>query len=230
VRHDTFSEYENKTTGKLGLSYKFSPEISAYINAGTAYRAPSFSDIIWKVIGVDLKPETIHSYNIGINFHTLHVNAFYNKIEDKIAMDNSYKNYNSEGTSTFKGIEISLEQAIAKDWLMGASYTYTDALDGEDKRAIRVPRYQASANITYVPTKNLRLTALGNYIGPRKESKTSTVDTGRYFLAHFKADYAIDKTWNIYGKVNNLLDRDYQEVDGYATLGRTFYLGMKATF
>ncbi|MBE0496683.1 MAG: TonB-dependent receptor, partial [Campylobacterales bacterium] len=238
LRYDAFSEFDNKTTGKLGLSYTFTPDISVYVNTGTAYKAPSILDMVnpgpWGASNFDLEPEKIRSYNAGVQFHALHVNVFRNEIKNMILWDGGM-NKNLSGTSVFKGIEISLEQAIAKDWLMGASYTYTDARDGKNKRAIRVPRYQASTHVTYVPTKELRLTALGNYIGSRSDKDFSTwpatdVDTGRYFLAHLKADYTINNTWSVYGKLNNLFDRKYQEVDGYATLGRSVYVGVKATF
>jgi vitamin B12 transporter len=236
LRYDAFNTFQNKTTGKLGLSYAFSPDVSVYINGGTAYKAPSILDMVnpWGASNFDLEPEKIRSYNAGVHFHALHVNVFRNEIKNMILWDGGM-NKNLSGTSVFKGIEISLEQAIAKDWLMGASYTYTDARDGENKRAARVPRYQASTHVTYVPTKELRLTALGNYIGSRPDKDYSTwpatdVDTGRYFLAHLKADYTINNTWSVYGKLNNLFDRKYQEVDGYATLGRSVYVGVKATF
>lgn len=236
LRYDAFSEFDNKATGKLGLSYAFSPEISVYVNAGTAYKAPSILNMVnpWGMSNFDLKPEKIRSYNAGVHFHALHVNIFRNEIREMIdwrtinwvTYEGRYENVS--GTSVFKGVETSLEQAIAQDWLVGASYTYTDARDKDDNRLRNRPRYQVNTHATYVPTKALKLTALGNYIGSRKDS--SGQETGRYFLAHLKADYTINNTWSVYGKLNNLFDCKYQEVDGYATLGRSVYVGVKATF
>ena len=34
----------------------------------------------------------------------------------------------------------------------------------------------------------------------------------------------------IYGKVDNIADKYYQEVDGYATAGRSYYVGLNASY
>jgi len=231
LRYDAFNKFDNKTTGKLGLSYKVHPHFSIYLNAGTAYRAPAVLDMAnpWGVSNFDLKPENIRSYNAGVYFYALHVNVFQNEIKDMIQWNpSSWKNENISGTSTFKGVEISLEHTVANNWLIGASYTYTDARDANDVRLTTRPRYQVNMHATYVPTKDVKLTALGHYVGSRKDF--SGQETGHYFLAHLKADYTINNTWSVHGKLNNLFDRKYQEVDGYATLGRSVYVGVKATF
>jgi vitamin B12 transporter len=56
------------------------------------------------------------------------------------------------------------------------------------------------------------------------------VDTGNYLLANTNINYKVDKTWSTYLKVNNMLDKEYQSVYGYATARRSFYLGVKASF
>ncbi|NLC27863.1 MAG: TonB-dependent receptor, partial [Campylobacteraceae bacterium] len=229
LRYDIFSEFDNKITGKLGLSYKITPEISVYANAGTAYKTPSILDMAnpWGLSNFDLEPENIQSYNVGLHFYALHVNLFQNRIKDMIDWIKG-RNENISGTSKSKGVEVSLEQAISKKWLAGSSYTYTDARDKDKKRLTRRSRYQANGFVTYVPMKDLKLTTSGSYIGSRKDSKD--VETGRYFLANLKADYEVNKRWSIYAKLNNIFDKKYQEVDGYATLGRSFYAGFRVDF
>jgi vitamin B12 transporter len=236
LRYDAFDAFSNQATGKLGLTYALNPHLKLYINGGTAYKAPSILNMLnpWGASNFNLKPESIQSYNVGLRFHALHVNLFYNEIDDMIDWRTiNFKTYegqyqNISGKSTFKGVEIAYEHPIGENYLVGANYTYTDAKDKDDNRLLNRPRYNATGHLTYAPTKNLSITTLGEYIGPRKDY--SGVDTGRYFLAHINTQYIINKTWSLSGKIENIFDKNYQEVDGYATLGRSFYLGVKASF
>ena len=236
LRHDVYNEFSNKTTGKIGISYAFNSDVKVYANTGTAYKAPSILNMLnpWGRSNFDLNPESIQSYNAGFYFHSLHGNIFYNEIDDIIdwrtvdfaTFEGQYQNIS--GKSKFKGVEISYEKTLGENYLFGTNYTYTDAKDKDGNRLLNRPRYTTNARLTYLPTKDFSFTTIGEYIGSRKDY--SGVDTGRYFLAHLNTQYHIDKTWSIQGKIENLFDKDYQEVDGYATQGRSFYLGIKASF
>jgi len=236
LRYDKFSDFDNKVTGKLGVKYLFSDAINLYANYGTGYKAPNIMDMIniWGTSNFDLKPEKIKGYNIGLSYYGLNINFFDNKIEDMISWE-SGKNVNIEGTSRLKGFEVAYQKLLFDKLLVGANYTYIDAKDADGKKLIRRPKFQVGMNVSYSATKKLVINADGTYIGSRKDNDFSTwpateVETGKYFLANAKINYKIDKTWNAYFKLNNILDKEYQTVYGYATPRRSFYLGIKAKF
>jgi vitamin B12 transporter len=238
LRYDSFSAFENKVTGKVGAKYLFSDHLNVYANFGTAYKTPSMLDMInvWGTSNFDLKPENIQSLNIGLYYSGLTINFFRNEIEDMINWDTgTSKNVNIAGTSVMKGVEISYEQQFLQSLLLGANYTYVDAQKEDGTRLTRRPRYQTSLYATYMPTQKLTLNANGTYIGSRADQDFSTwpatnVETGNYFVANAKVNYAIDKTWNVYLKANNLFNRYYQTAYGYASAGRSFYLGTQVSF
>jgi len=246
LRFDDFSAFDNKVTGKIGAKYLFSDQWNVYANYGTAYKAPSMFEMIypWSSYGIsnfDLRPEKIKSYNIGLQYAGFNVNVFRNEIEDMIdAQLNSswkYQYANIDGTSVMKGIELSYEQQLFQSLLMGVNYTYIDAKNADDERLKKRPRYQSTLYATYMPTSQLKINMNGTYIGSRADVSidpssyaTSSVDTGNYFVANTKVSYQVNKTWNVYVKANNLLDRYYQTVDGYASAGRSYYAGVEARF
>lgn len=246
LRFDDFSAFDNKVTGKIGAKYLFSDQWNVYANYGTAYKAPSMFEMIypWSSYGIsnfDLRPEKIKSYNIGLQYAGFNVNVFRNEIEDMIdAQLNSswkYQYVNIDGTSVMKGIELSYEQQLFQSLLMGVNYTYIDAKNADDERLKKRPRYQSTLYATYMPTSQLKINMNGTYIGSRADVSidpssyaTSSVDTGNYFVANTKVSYQVNKTWNVYVKANNLLDRYYQTVDGYASAGRSYYAGVEARF
>jgi vitamin B12 transporter len=183
-----------------------------------------------------LKPENIKSFNIGFEYFGLHVNAFRNEIDDMISWDGvTSKNINKEGTSTFKGVEISYQKIFFNKLLFGANYTYVDAKDPDGTRLLRRPRYEIGTNLSYEVSKKFMLSTDASYVGSRADSDFSTspatpVETGRYLLVNTKFDYNINKTFSTYLKVNNILDKEYQSVYGYATPRRSYYVGFNAKF
>ncbi len=242
LRYDYFSDFDNKLTGKLGLKYNINQNFNIYANVGTAYKTPNMMDMIniWGLSNFDLKPEKILSYNVGFNYFGLGVNLFRNEIKDMIVWNNAPyptpgQNINIDGTSVLKGIEISYQKIFFNKLLFGLNYTYINAKDKDGKRLTRRPKYQFGINTTYAFTKDFTISADGTYIGSRLDQDFSTwpasyVDTGRYFVLNSKVNYKINKTWGIYAKVDNLFDREYQSVYGYATKRRSFYIGVNAKF
>ena len=238
LRYDYFNDFDNKLTGKLGIKYIINDNFNIYANAGTAYKTPNMMDMIniWGASNFDLKPEKIRSYNAGLKYFGFGVNIFRNEIKDMINYDFvSKKNVNTDGTSVMKGVELSYQQIFFEKLLFGTNYTYIDAKDKNGKRLLRRPRYQISLDATYWATKDFSISANGTYIGSRADKDFSTwpatdVDTGKYLVLNTKVDYKIDKTWSMYFKINNVLDKIYQSVYGYGTARRSFYAGISAKF
>jgi vitamin B12 transporter len=54
------------------------------------------------------------------------------------------------------------------------------------------------------------------------------VQLSSYTLINLGADYRIDETWQVYGRVENLLDRKYEEVFSFRGVGRAFFAGIRA--
>ena len=48
-----------------------------------------------------------------------------------------------------------------------------------------------------------------------------------YYLVNISGSYNITENFNLYARVNNLLDDSYQDVYGFETLGQTIYAGIK---
>lgn len=229
LRYDNFSAFDDKVTGKIGAKYLFSDQFNVYTNYGTAYKTPSMLDMInpWGTSNFTLKPENIQSFNVGMQYAGLTLNFFRNEIEDLISWV-GMGNINIDGTSVFKGVELSYEQQLFQSLLMGANYTYVDATNKDGARLYNIPRYQSTLYATYMPIKQIAWNVNGTYLGSRKDSTTN--ETGNYFVANTKVTYHVDKMWDVYFKVNNLFDRYYQTVYGYASAERSYYMGVEAKF
>ena len=50
-----------------------------------------------------------------------------------------------------------------------------------------------------------------------------------YTLVNLGADYRINERWQVYGRVENLFDEQYEEVFSFLSPGRAVYAGLRAT-
>jgi len=141
------------------------------------------------------------------------------------------KYYNIDGTSTLKGYELEYKEELVQNLLVGVNYTYLNAKDKDGKELARRPKHTFNVGVDYYPTEALQLGLYAKYIGERYDSADKKgAQTGKYTLVDFVTNYKINETFSSYLKVDNITDKSYQEVDGYATAGRSFYFGVNAAF
>jgi vitamin B12 transporter len=240
IRSDRYTNFDDKTTGKLGIKYNFDKNIYISSNYGTAYKVPTLSQLYGQYgSNANLKPESTKSFDVTANYKAIKITYFRADVEDLHGFDAvTFQNINIDGTSTVKGYELSYRQNITDNLTANSSYTYTDAKDRDGHILGRVPKETMKFAIEYFGIKNTYLGANGEYIGQRWDRNYSSFNTptpngaqtGRYTLFGLTTRYSVNKHLDIYAKSNNIFDKYYQTVDGYATAGRTIYAGLNAKF
>ena len=71
------------------------------------------------------------------------------------------------------------------------------------------------------------------YVGQRQDEDFSTFQTitlDGYTLVNLYASYDVYRNVTLFGRLENVLDKQYEEVLGYGTPGRAGYGGVKMTF
>lgn len=235
IRYDDYSIFGSKTTGKVGVKQTIG-EASVSANYGTAYKAPSLTDIYppsswWMIYNTDLKPETIRSFDITGAYKNLSLTYFYNTIKDMIASNDSWTQMiNIPGTSILQGYEAKVKQPLGDSLIVTGAYTRLHAVDGSGKELARRPHDSIKASADWYPSDKLHLGLNSQYIGTRYDNAAQTVETGNYAVFGGVINYAINKNIDLYTKFDNIFDRYYQTVDGYATAGRSLYAGLKVNY
>ncbi|WP_320034132.1 TonB-dependent receptor domain-containing protein [Halarcobacter sp.] len=242
LRYDTFDNFDNKLTGKVGAKYNFTPKFSLFANVGTSYSVPLLIKNVnpWGKENFDIEPESSKSYDIGFEYENLKVTYFNQKVDDLIDwFDPTPLNYfnndavyaNQEGTTKIKGLEISYKRDFLDDFLLTLSYTRLSAKNQDNEYLRRRPKDDFKFGLDYYGFKNLHLNINGEYIGDRysQDDKKGT-QTGRYTVWNAVANYTITKDLTGFVKLENMFDKYYQEIDGYATSPRSVTAGLKYSF
>ena len=86
-----------------------------------------------------------------------------------------------------------------------------------------------------MPLDDLDLNLTYLYVGDRKDRRGWGATAQRVLLKHYhkidlSARYIVNEYLEVFGRIENLLDEDYQEVDGYGSPGISFYGGGKVTY
>ena len=161
LRWDYNSEFGNELTGKLGTTYKITKDVRFKANIGTAYRAPTASELYFswhhtpnarmdvQINGnPNLKPEKALNFDLGFEMEKDKtfgkITYFHNKVDDLINIDTVMSRlpgfpprvlatgtYRNIDSATMQGVELEVRQALGGGFSVRGLYTYLDARDGK---------------------------------------------------------------------------------------------------
>ncbi len=239
LRRDNFDTFNNQTTGKIGLKHihKKIEGLTTSINYGTAYIIPTLTELYTPKYGnTALNPEKTKSLDVSLQYKDLTLTYFDNKIDNLISYHpTTYQNINIAGESTIKGYEVAYNTTFNDTVALSLGYTRLDAKDTKKETLLRRPKDSVKFAIDYYGIEDLHLGVNGEYVGERVDKDFATfpakkVETGKYAVVNLIANYEIDKHMSIYGKIDNITDKEYQTTYGYASSPRAVYAGMKLTY
>ncbi len=231
IRYDKYDEFDDALTGKIGLKQFVYKDLYISANVGTGFKAPTLYQLYYGTsANPNLKPEQSLSSDITIGNDIFTITGFYNEITDLIGWTGG--SYNQvPGKSKFQGIELGYEDYLFNTLGLAANYTYVETEDTTGKELAQRPKSQLDVRAMYYITDDFDIGANAQYIGTRYNGANKTgAQTGEYTVVNFVSNVKVNKYLTVYGKINNITDEYYQVVDGYATAGRSLYLGLNAKY
>ncbi len=235
-RYDGAADQDGFTTGRATAHYAL-PEIGAAIRGsiGTGAKRPTPFQLGYNP---DLQAETSVGGDLGIEKSlfdgrfTISATGFWNKIDHMIDWDFSlppWGNYSNIDKVQTSGVEIGATAMIVPGVLNAkGTYTYLDARNlTTDLQLGRRARNTGSLSLVYTGIRNLEASVMATYVGPRYDDDANTVKLDPYTRVDLSANYRLNSTTTIYGRVENLLDTAYQDAQGYNSAGLSAYAGLK---
>lgn len=254
VRHDANQDFEDYTTWRTTASVRpWSSPFRLHASYGTGVKYPSFAEQFGDfpnfISNPELQPEEAEGWDAGVEATLWNGNAIFdvtyfdtdltNEIDTNflfVGGDFFSTPVNRAGTSTRTGIEFQARALLADGLTAGLSYTYLNAEESDGSQEIRRPRHSGRLDLNYLfdgDRANINLAAI--YNGDMDDfafSFTETVVTTLedYWLVNAAASYKLSPGVEVYGRVENLLNQDYQEIYGYETAGVAAYAGLRFTY
>ncbi len=259
VRRDDNSTFADFTSWRTTASWNLPGSIlRPHASAGTGFKAPSFFEQYGRLPGSvffipnpDLIPEESFGWDAGIEFSLwrgkllFDVTYFQAETENKIATNTATPSpsvINLPGLSHRKGVEISAKYQVLPGTTVGAAYTYLDATDPRGDRELRRPPHSGrlDVNARFNDGRgNLHLAAVyngrqddrsfRNGPGPFDPQTIEILSLDATWRLSAALSYELRPGWEIFGRLENILDDRGQEVFGYAQPGFAAYAGMRLT-
>ncbi len=248
IRLDDHSRFGSETTYRVAPSFLIQETGTKLKGSlGTGFKAPSLYQLYgprtsWGPTGnVNLKPEKCRGMDLGVEQEFLNkriiLGAIYfrNDFKNLIDFESGLGFINIKKAKT-EGIELSAFIKLIKDLTLGLNYTYTDTEDkNTGRKLLRRPRHKFGLDVNYQFIEKGNINLGFTYIGKRDDMDWSVwparrVELDGYPLVNLSTSYEVFKNFQLFGKVENLLNKKYEEVKGYGTPGISLFGGIKVTF
>jgi len=260
VRHDDNDTFQDFTTWRTALSLNLPElKMRPHTSVGTGVALPGMFEQFGFFLGSpffkgnpNLKPETSLGWDAGVELTLVRDRAFLDityfrtNLTDEIVSTFDSSGVasldNLKGESERSGIELALRAQLTTWLRMGASYTYLDATESTGLPEVRRPRHAGRADLTYLFADGRGSVNLGAIYNGRMQDTagfstpdfpfftTSRVTLDDYWLVNLAASYKLQKGVELFGRVENALDAQYQEVFGFNTPDITAFAGLRFTF
>lgn len=199
-----------------------------------------------------VKPETSRGWEIGVTQALLNervvVGATYfnERLKDEIngfvvdPVSFTATAVNLDGRSRRDGVELTGHAVLTPQLEARANYTWLDAtqpdrLGGGEVDEIRRPRHQVASSLAWTSADrrgsvDLHLTHTGareddTFLPPLFAANRVTLDP--YTLLGLSGRYRVNPQMTLFGRVENMIDDDYQDVFGFETEGLGAWLGVR---
>ena len=234
LRFDDSSQYGGRTTGALGYAYAFGEGWRALVNAGTAFKAPTFNDLYYPgFANPRLAPETARNADVALDYasSTLLARAtvYRNDVKNLIVFGCD-ADFNCAPNNVAKATLTGLTVQAQADWRTISFKGSLDFLRPEDdatgNQLPRRARQYGSAS-ALVPWEAWQFGAEIVAASARYDDAANTRRMGGYALVNLTANYALDKHWSLTMRADNVLDKHYELAAGYNTAGASVFGGVR---
>lgn len=258
LRYDDHAQYGDNLLGQVAAAWALN-EGDTVVRAswGQGFRAPGLYELYSEYGNLTLQPEESESWEVGVEqrlFQDAVVSlTYFNRQNDNeigyfdcwtytsplCAVNGVSRGgfYGNIVRTEAQGIEAAGRWAVGDRLTVSANYTWTDAeaVKAADpkhngKRLTRRPEHMGNLHVDYAWAFGLKTGVGVRYVGETFNDAANTVKVDAYTLVDLRASYPINDTLEVYGRIENAFDEDYQTVLNYGAPGRGVFGGVRVRF
>jgi vitamin B12 transporter len=243
VRYDDNNRFGSKTTFRVAPTYTISETGTQFKGSvGTGFKAPTLVELFENFPqffffgNPNLKPESSIGYDLGFEqaaYNDLvRVGATYFHIKLHDLIDATLTSYANVDEATTQGVESFIAYRPWNALSVRLDYTYTQATDDVlQQELLRRPKNKASLNADWKATTAFSFDATVLYVGTRidgnRDFSIPRLVAPAYLTANIAGNYDLTQRINLFARIDNLLDRHYENPVGFLQPGLGLYAGVK---
>jgi vitamin B12 transporter len=242
-RWDTHSEAGSAITYRAAPSFWISSTGTRLkASLGTGFKAPSLYQLyapatIYGPAGnTELEPEESMGWDAGIeqfffeNRLVLEAVYFNNRFTNLIDFDYTI-GYINVAEATTRGFELRVNARPVDNLTINAAYANTNAKnDTTGEKLPRRPKHKFTAHLAWRPTGRIDMTMELIHVGDREDNffvgyTSERVRVDAYTLLNAAASYRMLDSLQLFVRIDNMLNQEYEVIKGYGTPGFSAYAG-----
>lgn len=251
LRYDDHSGYGDAWTFGANGAWSFSPGWRLRAAYGEGFKAPSLYQRLSQYGNPGLEPEESRTYDIGIDFGSreeplfVSLSAFRRDARKLIDFFSCFGSaeplcatrpfgfYFNEDKARAQGTELEVRAALAPGLRAGFAWAWIDTeirTPGdfyEGNEFGRRPNHTVTLSLDWETNFGLSLGADVRYAGEAWDNRANAARLDSFAVGDIRASYALNDTLELFGRVENVWDEDYEIASGYNTQGRTAYFGVR---
>ncbi len=246
-RVDDHSLFGSNASYGADLSYGFGDDWRLRASLGEGFKAPTVFQLLSDFGNPLLQPEESTSFDLGLEKGTrgrgthLALTAFRRDSEDLIGFlscfglnggictDRPFGTYDNTARARAPGIEAEAGFDLAPGLRLAGVYSFIDTEDRTTGLELaRRPRHTATLFADYEAPFGLKLGTDLRLVGASYDDAGNAVRLDGYEVLDLRAAMPLSEAIEIYGRIENVFDADYQTVAGYASPGRGAFVGVRA--
>ncbi|MFF8801234.1 MULTISPECIES: TonB-dependent receptor plug domain-containing protein [unclassified Methylobacterium] len=246
LRHDENDQFGPATTFRVAPSYilPFS-DTRLKGSVGTGFKAPTLSQLYQSFpafnffANPNLKPEESLGYDAGFEQplgDRVLVGATYyrNDFTNLINTNASFTSNENVGKAVSYGAEAFVSVRFSETLSGRVDYTNTvtkNEITGQE--LLRRPRHKGSATAFWNPLPGLTFSGtvivLGSFVDGNRDFSVPRLKNPGFTLVNLAVNYDVNETVSVFGRIDNLFDRRYENPTGFLGPGLAVYGGVRLT-
>ena len=246
LRVDDQDGFGSETTGRIAVAYNPSETLTLRASWGQGFKAPSIfqSTYICSFCGLtepnrNLRPETSEAFDIGLDWRSADgraeagITVFDQESEDLIDFSFTAGYDNVEFVES-QGAELYGSYRLTDHVTISGNYAYIDAQDGAGHTRVRVPEHSGDIRLSYDPDGPFSGAVLVRYNGEEMDdtdfdgTPDTTIDS--WTRVDVTGSYDLNDRIELFARIENLFDEDYQQVLGYGTPDLSGSIGIRLRY
>ena len=238
IRNDDHEGFGSKTTRRISGTFKPTDNLIIRSSWGEGFKVPTIFQSTYFCCGAtiansSIRPETSTSYDFGFELFFNEMNSnfsityFDQDINDQINFSFGIGGYENIDKVNSKGFEVALDYQISKLMSLYLNYSYIDSVDGNGSSLFYVAKDSGEAGLIYEPNNSYSGSIIARYNGS-ESSSYGKIDSWIRFDVN--GSYRLSGANELYFRIENLLDEEYQQIFGYGTPERSGFIGLRTKF
>jgi vitamin B12 transporter len=198
---------------------------------GEGFKAPTLYQLFSEYGNLALRPESAEGWDAGIEQRVY---------DDAIMLPRCtaqpFGFYDNVQRTAAWGIELAASAMLSERVKLSANYTHTDATNevvggaNFGNELARRPQNIANAQLSYRWPFRLETTVAVQHVGASFDDAANLVPLEAYTLVDFRVTRQLSDRLQMFARLENALDEEYQTTAHYGSIGRGIFVGARTDF